>query len=64
MQAVCEAILGRPVDRRNFRRKVQELGFLEPAGARREGRHRPAQLYRFVPEQFERYTQRGTSLPF
>ncbi len=65
LQALCEAILGRPVDRRNFRRKVQELGFLEPAkGDRREGRHRPAQLYRFMPERFAEYAQKSARLPF
>jgi 8-oxo-dGTP diphosphatase len=65
LQALCEAILGRPLDRRNFRRKVLELEFLEAVAAtRREGRHRPAQLYRFVPEAFGRYTARLRALPF
>lgn len=55
LQAVYEAILGRALDRRNFRRKIKDLGFLAPArGTRREGRHRPAQLYRFVPKAFAR----------
>jgi 8-oxo-dGTP diphosphatase len=65
LQTLLEAILGRPLDRRNFRRKVQELGFLTPIeGTRREGPHRPAQLYRFVPEAFEKYQQRERLLPF
>jgi 8-oxo-dGTP diphosphatase len=65
LQALCEAILGRPLDRRNFRRKVQELGFVSPArGARREGRHRPAQVYRFVPQAFARHAGRSRTLPF
>jgi 8-oxo-dGTP diphosphatase len=65
LQALVEAILGRPVDRRNFRRKVHELGLVEEAlGVRKEGAHRPAQLYRFVPEAFRRYRQRGRELPF
>jgi 8-oxo-dGTP diphosphatase len=65
LQALAEAILGRPLDRRNFRRKVQELGFLAPAdGTRREGAHRPAQLYRFVPEAFDRYAARARVMPF
>lgn len=48
LQVLVEAIQGRPVDRRNFRRKVLEDGLVEPAaGTRRAGAHRPAQLFRF-----------------
>jgi 8-oxo-dGTP diphosphatase len=51
LQALMEAILGRELDRRNFRRKVLELDFLKPVkDRRREGKHRPAQLYRFAPQ--------------
>jgi 8-oxo-dGTP diphosphatase len=65
LQVLLEAILGRPLDRRNFRRKVQELGFLEgTGGARREGAHRPAALYRFVPEEFAKRAARERALPF
>jgi 8-oxo-dGTP diphosphatase len=65
LQALVEAILGRSVDRRNFRRKVQELGLVEEAvGVRKEGAHRPAQLYRFVPAAFQRYRERPKELPF
>lgn len=65
LQALCEAILGRSLDRRNFRRKIQELGFLARVkGVRREGPHRPAQLYRFVPKAFKKYTSRQRALPF
>ncbi len=65
LQALAEAILGRPMDARNFRRKVLALEFLAPVrGTRREGRHRPAQLYRFVPEAFARHALRPRTLPF
>jgi 8-oxo-dGTP diphosphatase len=65
LQALAEAILGRPLDRRNFRRRVLELGFLEEvAGAQRQGRHRPAQVYRFVPEKFAAYQAQERSIPF
>lgn len=48
LQAVYEAVLGRPLDKRNFRRRIQAGDFLEPTGeTRREGSHRPARLYRF-----------------
>lgn len=65
VQAVSEAILGRSLDRRNFRRKILELGLVEEtSGTRREGAHRPAQLYRFVPTAFAQYRERGRQLPF
>ena len=65
LQALCEAILGHELDRRNFRRKVQELGFVAPArGTRREGAHRPAQLFRFVSEAFARHAGKARALPF
>jgi 8-oxo-dGTP diphosphatase len=59
LQALHEAILGRPLDRRNFRRRILQLGFLARAKSTwRHGRHRPAQLYAFVPEAFAEYTSR------
>lgn len=65
LQAVSEAIVGRTLDRRNFRRKVLDLGLVEAAtGTRQEGAHRPAQLYRFVPGAFAAYRRRGKQLPF
>ncbi len=65
LQALLEAILGRALDRRNFRRKVLDLGFLQPAeGTRSVGGHRPAQLYRFVPQAFEAYRAHARALPF
>jgi 8-oxo-dGTP diphosphatase len=47
LQATYEAILGTSLDKRNFRKRVLALGILEPTGRAGEGRHRPAQLYRF-----------------
>ncbi len=47
LQSVYEAILGRPLDRRNFRRKVLSLGLLRSLGRVRRGSHRPAALYAF-----------------
>ncbi len=42
-QTLAEAILGKKIDRRNFRRKVKEDKLVVAAGGtRREGRHRPA----------------------
>jgi 8-oxo-dGTP diphosphatase len=65
LQTLMETIIGEPLDRRNFRRKVLELGFLEPVkGRRRIGAHRPAQLYRFVPRAFSKLMGRTRVLPF
>jgi 8-oxo-dGTP diphosphatase len=64
LQALYEAILGRELDRRNFRRKLHELNFLKPVSQRRQGAHRPAQLYRFEPGAFRRHTARARQLPF
>ena len=48
LQRVHEAILGRTLDKRNFRKRMLSLGIIEPTGRRAsEGRHRPAQLYTF-----------------
>lgn len=48
VQRVYEAVWGRRVDKRNFRARLLARGLVEPvAKARRTGRHRPAQLYRW-----------------
>lgn len=48
LQAVYEAILGEPINKVSFRRKIDELDMLEPVtGAMETGKaHRPAQYYR------------------
>jgi 8-oxo-dGTP diphosphatase len=48
LQRVYEAVFGRTLDKRNFRARVLSRGIVEPvSAARRTGRHRPAQLYRW-----------------
>jgi 8-oxo-dGTP diphosphatase len=48
LQRVYEAVLGRQLDKRNFRRKMALLGFLKPLQEWvQDGPSRPAQLYRF-----------------
>lgn len=47
LQAVYEAILGRGLDRRNFRKKVLSLPLLQRLPGTRRGAHRPAALYAF-----------------
>ena len=49
LQNVYELILDRPLDKRNFRKKMLSLDLLEGlAKQRREGAHRPAQLFKFT----------------
>lgn len=49
LQKVYEIILGRPLDKRNFRKKMLAAGILEATPhQKRDGAHRPAQLYRFT----------------
>ncbi|HZS40435.1 MAG TPA: NUDIX domain-containing protein [Polyangia bacterium] len=49
LQRVYEAILGRPLDARNFRRRIREIDLVEETGELRTGRaHRPARLFRFA----------------
>ncbi len=49
LQRVYEVILGRTLDKRNFRRKVDVLGIVKPTREQRVSvAGRPAQLYRFV----------------
>lgn len=49
MQRVYEAILGEPMDKRNFRRRVVSLGIVRETGqTSKHGAHRPAMLYEFI----------------
>lgn len=49
MQQVYEAILGEPLDKRNFRRRVVGLGIVKETGQyEKVGAHRPAMLYEFT----------------
>jgi 8-oxo-dGTP diphosphatase len=49
LQHTYEAILARRLDRRNFRKRMLSAGIIEPTNEhRREGAHRPAQLFRFA----------------
>lgn len=48
LQRVYELIENKPLDKRNFRKKMLSSGILAETGElKKEGRHRPAQLYRF-----------------
>jgi len=47
LQAVYQTILGEALDKRNFRKRINAQGLVKPTGdQRRDGKHRPAALYR------------------
>ena len=47
LQTIYEVILGKELDKRNFRKKMLSLGILEATPRqKRDGAHRPAQLFR------------------
>lgn len=48
LQIAYEAVLGRPLDKRNFRKKFLSLGLIEATSEMQQaGAHRPARLYKF-----------------
>jgi len=47
LRGVHEAILGEPIDKRNFRKRVLASGMVKETKGYRTGAHRPAQLYKF-----------------
>lgn len=64
LHAVYEAVLGVPLDRANFRRKLEDLNLLEevPDETRGAGRHRPARLYRQRKEFMHALSVRGRGI--
>jgi 8-oxo-dGTP diphosphatase len=52
LQAVYEAILGRPLDKRNFRKRVEQLDVVVALDRWRTGATRPARLYAFQARTF------------
>jgi 8-oxo-dGTP diphosphatase len=47
LQTTYEIVLGKTLDKRNFRRKILGAGIIEPSGGYRTGEGRPACLYRY-----------------
>lgn len=64
LQRVYEVILGRKLDKRNFRKKMDILRILRPLRELRRTGRKPARLYVFVPKKFERLKDRGILFPF
>jgi len=59
LQLVYEIILGRELDKRNFRRKVLSFDVLVATGKKRSEGHRPAELYRFDKRKYQRLAKEG-----
>jgi 8-oxo-dGTP diphosphatase len=60
LQHLYEAVLGASLDKRNFRKKVLSFGLLAPLKeTQMAGRHRPAQLFCFDAEKYEKLKKRG-----
>lgn len=64
LQEVYEAILGKKLDKRNFRRKLALLKILKPLPEYRRGGQRPAQLHKFQAARFEKLKDKGILFPF
>jgi 8-oxo-dGTP diphosphatase len=48
LEELYASVLERPLDRRNFRRRIMAAGLLRSLGRTRRGPHRPASLYSFA----------------
>jgi 8-oxo-dGTP diphosphatase len=60
LQHIYEAVLETDLDKRNFRKKVLGFGLLVPLKEMQmAGRHRPAQLFRFDADKYEKLKKRG-----
>jgi 8-oxo-dGTP diphosphatase len=60
LQHLYEAVLGTELDKRNFRKKVLGFELLVPLKeTQMTGRHRPAQLFRFDADKYEKLKKRG-----
>lgn len=59
LQHVYEAVLETDLDKRNFRKKVLGFGLLVPLKETRMAWHRPAQLFRFDADKYEKLKKRG-----
>jgi 8-oxo-dGTP diphosphatase len=62
LQHLYEAILERPFDKRNFRKKILSMHFIQDIKESQEGvAHRPAKLFEFDKEKYETFLSAGFS---
>jgi len=59
LQSIYEAVLGRPIDNRNFRKRFLKSGILQELDeTSQQGSFRPARLYSFGEQEFEQLPDR------
>ena len=62
LQKLYEVVLGRPLDNRNFRKKIFGMGVLRELDETQRGvPHRAARLYRFDERKYKQLTKQGRS---
>jgi 8-oxo-dGTP diphosphatase len=60
LQKLYEIVLGRVLDKRNFRKKIQGMGILEELDeVEKDVAHRAARLYRFNKKEYGRMVKQG-----
>jgi 8-oxo-dGTP diphosphatase len=61
LEKLYTALLGRDIDRRNFRKKILSFGFLEklPELTKPEGQGRPSNMFRFNKKKYDQLTKKG-----
>lgn len=60
LQHLYETVLGKPLDKRNFRKKILKMGLLTALDEwQTDVAHRAARLYAFNPEQYQELKQQG-----
>lgn len=56
LQNLYEQVFGISLDKRNFRKKVAKMDFIQTSGNKTEGeRHRPALLYHYDPKSYKTF---------
>jgi len=65
LQGSYEVLLSKRLDKRNFRRKMLQLGILKPTRHfKANGRQRPARLYTFTEPKVVKLQEKGIIVPF
>lgn len=65
LQRAYEVMVGQGLDKRNFRKKMLQLGILRDTGEQQsQGRQRPARLYAFTETRVIKLQEKGIIVPF
>ena len=61
LEKLYAAVLNRPIDRRNFKKKIMKFGFLEETAEKQQlsGAGRPGNLYRFNEAKYFQFKKKG-----